>query len=417
MTRQLTLGSSDAKGDEVTHWQRWAVKYAESYAFLMGGVDGYYGNSDATFTREMQRRLGIVQDGIFGDRTAAKVGYRWPGTSAPPTVEDRRPIWLYSAPGSGAPFWLGPSHDLGQMVAGRGFNGRGRQSLRINHQPVGYPIGGYMGLMGGDPGLSYIDVIDAIVAELERLLWANPDVQRAMEARRRDQNATVDVELWLSGYSQSADGMREAVLRLFSDGGPFAAIRDRINGLMLYGDPATPDTGIARKVFPDWLEEHVADINVKNDFYAVAKDDVRPLFYEWFVRAETELPFVVYSAQIIIPALLNLISPFLGGLGGGAFTGLMSSLTVNAIGGASGVGADVLAPVVGQLATARSKPNPELIEFLSLRGILTNLPDLLALLVALPGLQAHGLYHLPLPDFGGRTGPQVAYDAIAAYRR
>lgn len=390
-------------------WYDWATKKYAAYAFLLGARDGYFGGQEAAFVREMQRRLGIVQDGIFGDRTAAAAGYTWPGATAPPVVVQRRPIWLYSAPGSGAPWWLGPSFDLGQMVAGAGFNGPGRESLRINHQPIGYPIGGYLGLMGGDPALSYLDVINAQKVELARLLRENPDVQRAMANRRANPQVVVDVELWFSGYSQSADGMREAILALFGPGGEFELIRDRINGLLLFGDPATPGTGIARKTFPAWLEQLVVDINVANDFYAIARDKIRPLFYEWFIKAETEIPFVVYSAQIILPALLKLVAPFLGGLAG--------PLAVPILAGATGAPAGLLGSVIGGVTGTQQKPNPELVELLSVQGFLTSLPDLLGLMQALPGLQAHGGYHLPLADFGGRTGPQVAYDHIARYRR
>lgn len=408
----LKLGSSDQKGDDVTHWQRWATNYAKSYAFLLGAVDGYYGASDAAFTREMQRRLGLVQDGIFGSVTAGRVGY----AGAKPTAA-RRPIWYYSCPGSGADFWLGPSHDLGLMVTGQGFNDPGRQSLNINHQPVSFAKGGYLGLLGGDPKLSYIDVITDQRKSIEWLLRNNPDVVRAMELRRRDTNAKVDVELWFSGYSQSADGMLEAILYLFGDNGEFKLIRDRINGLILFGNPATPKTGIARKTFPDWLNGLTFNINVANDFYAFAPDKIRPLFYEWFIQAETEIPFVVYSAQIVIPALLNLFMPFLGGLGGAAFTGLFSTLTVNALSAQSGVGADLLGPIVSGIGGTSQKPNPELINLLSLQGLLTSFPDLIGLITALPGLQAHGAYHLPLPDFSGRTGPQVGYDIMAGFKR
>ncbi|MGV0793005.1 peptidoglycan-binding domain-containing protein [Mycolicibacterium sp. XJ1819] len=389
----LRLGSSDAKGDDVTHWQKWAVKYAESYAFLLGPIDGYYGHSDAAFTREMQRRLGLVQDGIFGPVTAGRVGYA--GAKPAPA---RRPIWFYSCPGSGADYWLGPSHDLGQMVAGKGFNGPDRESLNINHQPVSFVKGGYLGLMGGDPQFSYIDVITDQAKSIEWLLDNNPDVQAAMTARRGDARAKVDVELWFSGYSQSADGLLEAINHLFGDGRKFALIRDRINGLILFGNPATPVTGIARKTFPDWLNRATHNINTPDDFYAVARDKIRPLFYEWFIRAETEIPFVVYSAQIIIPAIARLL-PGVGAL----MTAPLSLL---------------LSVIPGGQAAASQPPNPELIALLSAQGLLTSAPDLMAIVAALPGLQSHGAYHWPPhPFFGNRTGPQVGYDIIAGFRR
>ena len=74
-------------------------------------------------------------------------------------------------------------------------------------------------------------------------------------------------------------------------------------------------------------------------------------------------------------------------------------------------------PIIGGISGTSQTPNPELIELLSVQGLLTSLPDLLSLIVALPGLQAHGAYHLPVAEFGGKTGPQVAYDVIAAFRR
>lgn len=378
----LKLGSSDARGDQVTHWQLWAQQYAKAYADLMGPVDGYYGNSDAAFTREMQRRLKLPQTGDFDETTAARVGY------IHNQVQTRRKIWIYTAPGSGADWWIGPSFELGEWC---------KKVLKLNHQPVGFPKGGYLGLMGGDPGLSYLDVIAAEGAELERLVDANPDINDPA------------VELWFSAYSQSADGMLEAVERLFGDGGKYQHLRPRINGLLLFGNPATPGTGIARKQFPAWLNALTVNINTGNDFYAVADDPIRPLFYEWFIRAETELPFVIYTAQIVIPALLNLIAPV-----GLAVTSPAAALV---LAGATGVAPNLIGTVLGGITSSTERPNPKLIELLSVRGVLTNLPGLIRLLAALPGIQSHGAYHLPYPEFGGRTGIQVACDHVASFRR
>lgn len=395
----LRIGSSDARGDDVTHWQHWARGYAESYANLMGPVDGYYGNSDAEFTREMQRRLvasghAIPITGVFDEATAAAVGYA--GITAAP----RRKIWIYTAPGSGADWWVGPAFELGEWC---------KKVLKLNHQPIGYAKGGYLGLMGGPPDLSYLDVTASIGAELARLLRANPDVVEAMAARRLDPNARVEVELWFSAYSQSADGIEDALEELFGDGGEFELIRDRINGVLQFGNPSKEKTGIARKTRAAWLRPLIRNITTKGDFYAEVADEIRPLFYEWFVRAETELPFVVYSAQIILPALLNLVAPFVGGLA--------SPLAGPVLAGITGASASVLGTVIGGVLGAKEQPNPKLIELLSVRGVLTNIPQLVVLLAALPGLQAHGEYHLPKAEFGNRTGIQVAYDMVAAFRR
>ena len=404
-------------------WYDWATRYARDYAFLLGKKDGYFGGDEDRFVREMQRRLGIVQDGIFGDRTAARVGYVWPGASKPPTVEQRRPIWFYSCPGSGADWWLGPSYDVGQMVAGTAWNEPGRQSLRINHQPVGYPKGGYLGLMGGDPTFSYLEVIEFQKREFARLLRENPDVNAALATRRADSNAPVAVELWPSGYSQSADGMCDAVLELFGDGGEFALIRDRINGLILFGNPATPVTGIARKTYPEWLTALMRNVNTSDDFYAVAKDDIRPAFYAEIIKAELELPFFVHVLRIAVPivmawasALLPFLSPLLGGFGPLVQSGL------GMINGLQNVGNNAaMSTLMGQASEGRDVTTTKRVQdILTPTGVLQNIPGLIALLAALPGLQSHGLYHAiapPRPEFGHRTGTQYAYDIIAGFRR
>jgi hypothetical protein len=250
--------------------------------------------------------------------------------------------------------------------------------------------------MGGDPALSYNDVIAGQHQENRRLLLANPDLNHP------------DLEIWWSGYSQSSDGCMESVNAMFGDGAEFAHLRPMINGLVMFGNPATPTTGIARKKWPDWLNKLTHNVNTSDDFYAVANDPIRPLFYEWFIRAETELPFVIYSAQIIVPALLNLLAPGVS---------LASPVAAMILGGATGVGGGLLGQVLGGVTASREKPNPELIELLSVRGVLTSIPALVQLVTALPGIQSHGSYHLPHPEFGNRTGIDAAYDVIAGFRR
>lgn len=387
-------GSSDLNTNgEITPWGQWFEKMFRSYA---AKVDGYYGNDEANAVSELQRRIGLPVTGVFDEQTARASGFL---KAAPP----RRPIWIYTAPGSGAPWWGGPSFEVGEWS---------KNVLHLNHQPIGYPIGGYMGLMGGDPGLSYNEVIAAEDIELARLIAACPD---------RDNPA---VEFWLSGYSQSADGMEDSIVRLFGDGGPFAHLRGRINGSLQFGNPSRqpgptkvgnnpPGWGISRKTRPDWLKAITWSITAQSpaapDFYACTDDEIRPLFYEWFVRAETDISFAVYTAQIIIPALLNLIAPFLGGL--------VSASAVPVLAGATGLPSPLLGTLVGGVAKASNRPNPELIKLLSVQGLLTNIPALIHLLTQLSGIQTHGEYHLPKAEFGGRTGIQVACDVMAGFRR
>lgn len=370
-----------SQGPEVFRFYDYFTKYAASYAFLLGKRDGYYGGDEERFTSELQRRLGVPITGVFGDLEAARTGYRWTGTPTPPVAERRRPIWIYTMPGSGAPGNIGPAYQLGE---------RAKSVLKINHQWVGYPIGGYLGFMGGDPKYSYNDVIGMADREWERLLWANPDVVRAMDARRANPAVRVDVEIWGSAYSQSADAMRRSAARLFGPGGPFELIRDRLNGLILFGDPSTPGTGISGWTFPDWLDRLVTDINYPNDFYAVATDKIRRAMFGIIVEAEMELPFFVHVLRLamrIMPSWLGLF----GGLGSG------------------------LAGAGGLLSQANSSVDrdvdEQLYQLLSPTGVLTNIPGLIALMAALPGLQSHGSYEFD-PVMMNR-----AYDVMAGFRR
>ena len=398
----MTLKLGD-RNETVRRWRQvMNAMYGGLYTRLLGPLPtdtDEFGQRAKEWQSEYERRTGQLVDGIVSDDDLAALK----------VVLPHRPIWCYTAPGSGAPWWLGPPFDLGEWC---------KQVLNLNHQPIGYPIGGYMGLMGGDPSFSYQDVVKALHDELDRLLSVNPDI------------GDPNVELWFFGYSQSADALKQAADKLFGDGGKYQSLRPRINGLVLFGDPARkpgptkvgnnpPGSGIARtQTFPAWLEDLVWDITNQSptpDFYACVTDKIRPLFYEWFVRAETELPFVIYSAQIIIPAMLNLVAPFLSALPG--LAGLASPLAVPLLAQASGVPVAMMSGLVGGVMASKEKPNPELIQFLSVQGILTSLPDLIALLGALPGIGVHGDYYAPKPEFGGRSGLQVGCDIVAGFRR
>lgn len=311
--------------------------------------------------------------------------------SSPAPVREFRNIWFYSAPGSGAPWWVGPSFQVGKWC---------EDVLKLNHQPIGYPIGGYLGLMGGDPGLSYNEVIESQYVELKRLLDTNPHVQEALH--RVTTGGFTNIEFWFSGYSQSADGMEDALVKLFGDGGPYASLRSRINGVIQFGNPSKRDTGIARKKRPEWLYALVRNITTKGDFYAEAPDNIRPLFYAEIVRAESSLPFGVHVMMIALPVVLNFFGSIfgLGGLLGGLFS----------------------SPVFGLLKGQADEAEHEevdrkLIELLTLKGILSNIPALIGLLAALPGIQTHGEYHLPKPEFNHRTGEDVGKEIVAAFRR
>lgn len=368
------LGSS---GAEVTAWQQWFGRYAKSYA---PPVDGYFGNADRDATRILQSKLGVPVTGEYDAVTAARTGF--PKGAAAPAAH--RPIWMYTAPGSGAPGNVGPSFQLGE---------RCRNVLHINHQWLGYPIGGYLGFMGGDPTYSYNDVIGFEGAELERQIAACPDL------------GDPNLELWFSGYSQSADGMEDALVRLFGDGGRFAHLRPRINGVIQFGNPSTKDTGIANKVRPEWLYRLVRNINYPNDFYAIAPDEIRRRMYAIIIQAEMELPFFIHVMKIGLRVMTPMVSVF------GGILGPLGPLVVAGMTGLTAL-TPALGGLMGQAANAADeKVDDDLVEMLSITGLIENVPGIIGLVGALPGLQAHGGYEFdPLMM-------QRAYDVIASFRR
>jgi hypothetical protein len=384
------LGSSDLNTNgEITKWQEWFARKAASYA---PPKDGYYGNDEVRAVEEMQRRYGIPITGVFDQQTASRSGY----TGAAPA---HRPIWIYSAAGTGGRWWQGPQFDSAEWC---------KTTFNLNHQPVDYPAGGFLGLTGGDPGLSYNESIAALDIELERMISACPDLN--------DPN----LELWFFGYSQSADGIKHSVVRMFGDGGKYEHLRSRINGLVLFGDPTRAPGptkvgnnpagwGISRWDAPEWVDALTWSITNNGDMYACTTDDTLiKLFYPMFVRAEADLPFVMYVAQIIIPAMLQFV-PIVGGLLGPAISPLLAGMT--------GMAAPLIGQLVGGIAGADSKPDPELIKLLSIQGILTNLPALIKTLIALQGIAIHGDYWALKPEFGNRSGVMVACDIVKDFRR
>lgn len=394
--------------------------YTDTYTEAFGAALAGYAIAVNEQVRKGQRQgVYVTTGGVFDWTTQEQMGLLPVAGTPPPLVY--RPIYFFSAPGSGANNLVGPSSDVGNYVSdGWGQPG---MALGLNHWRLNYPIGGYLGLMGGDPGESYIEVITAEGADLE------VQVQLAIdEAKSRGRLA--DIEFWFSSYSQGADGMKKAVARLFGDGGRFAQYRDRINGLILFGDPSRQPGpvkagagiegynpkgyGIARYEAPAWLQALTWSITTDGDMYACTEDDtLLPGFYRWFIAAETSLSFVEMSAGIVIPAIasyLNIAGPLIGGIFGAAGAAI--------IGAATGVGIPFLTQMLGTGAV----DDPYVVQLrndLSASGLLTigGIEKLFKTLIALPGIQTHGMYFDPRPEFGGRTGVQVGYDIVASFRR
>jgi hypothetical protein len=407
----LQLGD---KNDSVRQWRIVMAKRFAGYARTVGDLPAdtdVFGARAQAWQKEYERRLGRPQEGIVSDYDLGVLG-------VPVPRPVHRPIYIFSAPGSGVTNTIGPPNDVGQWA---------QDVLHINHRRLNFPVGGYMGLMGGDPGLSYNDVIHAEGADLE-LQITQVLTAEGLDPNNPDTWANTVIEFWFAAYSQSADGMAVAVNRLFGDGGRFEKLRPRINGLLLFGNPARQPGptkvgnspvgwGISRKVFPAWLNALTWSITAETpgspDFYAACDDEIRPLFYEVIVQAATSLSFFEHVAKIAIPILINTFAPFLGGLGKiatvvatpilAAATGLQPGVVSSAIDAANG--------------PTDAEVDAKLQQLLSVQGVLTNIPGLIHLMTSLPGIQTHGSYYDPHPEFGGRTGIQVACDAIAAFRR
>lgn len=392
----------------------------------------------------------IPTPGVFDWATKTQLGILpRANTPAPPAAVKVTDTHFISSPGSGADWWVGPSYEVGKFLETRG----------VQHWPLGYPKGGYFGLMGGDSAQSYIDTIRLEDVEQERRIrediLARYGVKVAAGEFVTDEHVArlpAALKIIVSGYSQSADGIIRSIARLFGDGGVFAKLRKFLKAILVFGNPArqggatrygrTPKgTGISGYVAPAWLTPLIADVVTETpmapDFYACCTSKIARMAYEVVIHAETETPFVVYLAKIAIPAMLNLLSGGLaggagggllggilgggggllggllgGGAGGGILGGVLGNAAVPMLAGATGMSGSALTPLVGMAFGGGDEPPQELVNMLSLQGLLTNLPELIALLLALPGIQTHGEYHLPKDEFGGRTGIQVGCDLM-----
>jgi len=429
---ELKLGYN---GPEYYRWYDFCKKMFASYADMLGARDGYFGAAEKAFVMELQRRLNLngarlVIDGIFGDRTAAIVGYRWTGTTTPPVVQPRRKIWIFTYPGSGANWDQGPSFDLGN---------RCKDVLKLNHQPVYFQKGGYLGFMGGDATFSYDDVIWDQCKSKEYLLDHNTDAQEALRLARQiciqkewhEENLTDDQLQWIasqleyeehdSGYSQSADGVEEMMEYLYGDPGyihpgdtsqtpstgKYRLLRHCVKLLVQFGNPSTKDTGIARKVRSAWVYRKVRNVNYETDFYAKVplSDDIRPPMYRIIVKANMSLPFFVH----VIRLGARIIPQWMGVLGGvfGPFAQIM-------VAGMAGINLGL--PLFGQLfgmagSHEDQKVDDQIYNLLIPTGVITNFNDLIALIGALPGLNDHGRY--PFDP----VMMEQAYQHIAGFRR
>lgn len=418
----LKIGSSDQKGDDVTHWQKWATVYAKSYVILMGPVDGFYGTSDGAFTFEMKRRLiaaghALVLNNIFDAETAKIVGYKGRVEGgAVDTGKRRNGAWNYNMPGSGADRTVGPAHQV--AVHADKVHG-------IRDQGVDFAQGGYMGFMGGDAKLSFVESNQDMGKSLYQMHDANPDLQNLLRQHRAGKPITQDLDLFYGAYSKSATGIWNWLEEAFGPGGRYHEAAGWIRFVYNFGDPSKqpapkdggspgwfpPGRGIDRRDRPQWLKDKVVSITNPLDFYAVVPDNdpIRPLFFEEIITADAELPYFVHLLNIGIQSAAQWIpvfGPILKTFSPAATSMLalganLTPMLTNQLGGLMGQ---------AQNANHDTDVDKKLIEMFSMQGLIKTMPALIGLIQALPGLQNHGMYHVPFPELNNRSGEQVGRD-------
>ncbi|MCV7255362.1 peptidoglycan-binding protein [Mycobacterium hackensackense] len=428
-TFPLKLGST---GQLVTDLSRAAARRYASYAFEIDGqtplkADGYFGRGEQAFATAWQTRTNRP---VTGQISEDEFNYIVKGIAFPATSQWRPGHWIYTCPGSGADANVGPSFEVGVWA---------EKVYRIRHQPVKFIKGGYLGLLGGDAKASYVEVTYDQYKSLEWLLDNNPDVQRAMQliaagSAPAQAIAATDLHLIFSAYSQSADGLEDALEILFGDGGfvipktgetttrgKYADIRDAIRRVIQFGNPSRQPGqmsgqpgwnpkgwGISRKRRPLWLLKVTVSITNPGDFYACVPDSdgIRPPFYGEIIHAETELPYFVHVLNLAVPIIAKYF-----GIVGQLFTPLAPVL-VAGIAGLNLIPAFTRLFGQAQETSFHTAVDAELTALLEPMGVLTHLDDLVALVAALPGLQAHGEYWVPKPEMGNRSGIQVGCDEI-----
>lgn len=423
-----------SQGAVVSDLSRAAVRRYASYAREVDGLtplkaDAYFGRGEELFASAWQTRSHRPVTGQISEDEFNYIVKNIPFPMAGVPIKTGH--WFYSFPGSGADFNIGPSFDVGEWA---------QEHYGIRHQPVKFIKGGYLGLLGGDSTASYVDVTYDQYKSLEWLLDNNPAVQTAMDliAKGATPAAAIhqtDLNLIFSGYSQSADGLEDALEILFGDGGfvvpktgeevgrgKYADIRAAIRRVIQFGNPSRQPGqmsgqpgwnpkgwGIARKRRPRWLVAVTVSITNPGDFYACVpdSDDIRPPFYGEIIFAETELPYFVHILNLAVPIIASYV-PIIGGV--------LGPLAPMVIGGMAGLGN--LMPTFGKLfgqsqeTAFRTDVDAKLTALLGPMGVLTHLDDLVGLVGALPGLQAHGEYWVIKPELGNRSGIMVGCDEV-----
>lgn len=258
----------------------------------------------------------------------------------------------------------------------------GETGPRFVWRPIDYPA---VGFLNPDPNTSYNESVTL-------------GVTRGVTMLLDDITDPYD----LVGYSQGAEVVNRIATYMLEQGRPPRRI-------VTFGSPCRapgptrvgnnpPGSGISRLYTPRELRARTTDIvRNKGEMYGCAEEDtLLPEFYGLFTKAELSLPFGLALFRILGTAL-----PLAGAIGG--TSGGMLSMFGGLFGGKS----NTLAEVIGEVGATDQE--------IDIMKILGDIPGALKTALAVGEFlttQAHTSYHLPAPEFGGRTGIQVAIDAL-----
>jgi hypothetical protein len=195
------LGSN---GPEIFYWQAWFQRMYHAYA---PPADGYYGNDEVTAVKEMQRRLGIPQTGVFDATTARLAGYTPPANLLP---------IMFTVEGHASNMFAGPVADTANQLESEGI---------CHHQPIGY----------NNVAIPFDN--NSGINELARLVGSN-----VMDNGVPFPQGTP----WSLGiFSQGAIVGSYFYFNFLQDGQPLAWRRTDLRGVLTYGNPCRQTNSIA----------------------------------------------------------------------------------------------------------------------------------------------------------------------------
>ena len=267
---------------------------------------------------------------------------------------------ILTAAGTWSDMWSGYPADTARAVSGDGWTRIYAElmgEVSAYWQPIGYPAGGFL---NPNPNLSYTESVAEGVDEGARLLDGLPGPYD------------------LVGYSQGGEVVCRLANRMLEAGRPPRRV-------VTFGSPcrAPGPTLVGNNPVGSGISRYYADpsltvvdiVRNRGEMYGNAPDDTYlPDFYRLFTAAQLDVSFL----GAIIRFLIDLLGP-------------------ERTAGLTELGADVpersVVPVPRELSISKA-----------IRSV--------ALVIEFAVTQAHTSYHLPAPEFGGRTGVDIAIQAL-----